>query len=125
MPCTQPLHLSPTERDALECALECVAHPPSDRDGRVRQQLRQSVSARLRAITFEATVIYGERSEIMLSSDETDLVLDALGSPREPLVAAAGRACELREAIRGRVGALHLELLGASGHREACTRAGA
>ena len=126
MPSRIPLPLSPPEHEALAERLVSEPCPPTaalDRDQRNLRQLRNSVVARLDAISFEASVIYGERCEVMLSSDETDLVLDAIGSPREepPSVRpAARRACELREELHSRVGTLRLLLLGASGHRDAC-----
>ena len=83
------MHLSPAERDALTLLLERVYQPAVDEDTdfmsrnaeRRLMRMRASVCTRLQALTFEASIIDGERSSVLLSTDETDLVLDTLGPP--------------------------------------------
>ena len=115
-----PMHLSPAERDALTLLLERVYQPAADVDTdfmsrnaeRRLMRMRASVCTRLQALTFEASIIDGERSSVLLSTDETDLVLDTLGPPSGPLAELQRRIANLhRRLIRSDMSAL-----GTSGH---------
>ena len=75
------MHLSPAERDALCLLLEREQKPAADAAERRLMRLRASVCTHLQALTFQASIIDGEYSSIVLSTDETDLVLDTLGPP--------------------------------------------
>ena len=75
-------------------------------------RLRASVCTHLQALTFQASVIEGEYSSIVLSTHETDLVLDTLGPPQGPLADLQRRTADLhRRLIRSETSAL-----GTSGH---------
>jgi hypothetical protein len=103
------MHLSPAEREALILLLEREQKPASD----LRlMRLRASVCTHLQALTFQASVIEGEYSSIVLSTHETDLVLDTLGPPQGPLADLQRRTADLhRRLIRSETSAL-----GTSGH---------
>ena len=112
MPNRAPMHLSPAERDALCLLLEREQKPAADAAERRLMRLRASVCTHLQALTFQASIIDGEYSSIVLSTDETDLVLDTLGPPSGPLAELQRRTANLhRRLIRSDMSAL-----GTSGH---------
>ena len=75
------MQVSPAERDALTLLLERDQKPAEDAAERRLMRMRASVCRRLQALTFEASTYDWERSSIVLSTDEADLVLDTLGPP--------------------------------------------
>jgi hypothetical protein len=106
------MHLSPAEREALILLLEREQKPASDAADLRLMRLRASVCTHLQALTFQASVIEGEYSSIVLSTHETDLVLDTLGPPQGPLADLQRRTADLhRRLIRSETSAL-----GTSGH---------
>jgi len=106
------MHLSPAEREALILLLEREQKPASDAADLRLMRLRASVCTHLQALTFQASVIEGEYSSIVLSTHETDLVLDTLGPPQGPLADLQRRTADLhRRLIRSEMSAL-----GTSGH---------
>ena len=79
--------------------------------------MRERLRNRLLAVSFEASVIDGEQDKIVVSVDETDLLLDTLPPMHEPDREQAPRESEadcLCEALRQRIGSLHLQLLSTS-----------
>ena len=91
------MHLSPAEREALILLLEREQKPASDAADLRLMRLRASVCTHLQALTFQASVIEGEYSSIVLSTHETDLVLDTLGPPQGPLADLQRRLQEAQE----------------------------
>ena len=99
MPNRAPMHLSPAERDALCLLLEREQKPAADAAERRLMRLRASVCTHLQALTFQASIIDGEYSSIVLSTDETDLVLDTLGPPSGPLAELQRRIANLHRRL--------------------------
>ena len=109
MPNRAPMHLSPAERDALCLLLEREQKPAADAAERRLMRLRASVCTHLQAITFQASIIDGEYSSIVLSTDETDLVLVHIQA-RWQNCSAASPTCT------GGLSDLNMSALGTSGH---------
>ena len=93
------MQVSPAERDALTLLLERDQKPAEDAAERRLMRMRASVCRRLQALTFEASTYDWERSSIILSTDEADLVLDTLGpSASGPLAGLQRRTADRRYA---------------------------
>ena len=91
------MEVSPAERDALVLLLEKEQKAAADAAEERVMQMRASVCKRLQALTFERMTYDWERSSIVLSNDEADLVLDTLGTaaPR-PLAGLHRRIADRR-----------------------------
>ena len=99
IPTTSVMQVSPAERDALTLLLERDQKPAEDAAERRLMRMRASVCRRLQALTFEASTYDWERSSIILSTDEADLVLDTLGpSASGPLAGLQRRTADRRYA---------------------------
>ena len=93
------MQVSPAERDALTLLLERDQKPAEDAAERRLMRMRAAVCRRLQALTFEASTYDWERSSIVLSTDEADLVLDTLGpSASGPLAGLQRRTADRRYA---------------------------
>jgi len=91
------MEVSPAERDALVLLLEKEQKAAADAAEERVMQMRASVCKRLQALTFERMTYDWERTSIVLSNDEADLVLDTLGTaaPR-PLAGLHRRIADRR-----------------------------